>query len=293
MDNSPETKKTPTTPAGTNAGKPAAPVAATQPAAPSSAPAPAKPAEPSPEPAKPTEPAKSAKNEGYKTANIGKWKSQQEDYFAKQNQAHSEKKAKQKAARKKALPFIIAGVAIVVIALGTWGVVSLINYLNRPTLEETASDPSVISGNSSAAIKNYQDYLQQVYNEALNAAMAEEGTDEPTDEAKQKANEALSDAVANTANTEAGEKYRDAMRFSEMMVYYDTWQCDGIMRLENQINPGNLNLESQYRYNLAIQNCYQVRGDTKRADELWKTVIELYGQVYEGDTGRLREGVSD
>lgn len=284
MDNSPETKKTAATSAPTSANTEQS--AKTQTAVKMPSPAQTEPAKATP--AQVAEPDKS-----FKTANIGKWKSKQEDFFAKQNQERSEKKAKHKATRKKALPFIITGAVIIVVALGTWGIISLVNYLNRPTLDETASDPSVIAGNSSAAIKNYQDYLQQVYNDALSAAMAEEGAIEPTDEAKKKANEALSDAVANTANTEAGEKYRDAMRFSEMMVYYDTWQCDGILRLENQINPSSLNLESQYRYTLALQNCYQVRGDTKRADELWKSVVELYGQVYIGDTGVLREGVSD
>lgn len=273
MDNSPETKKT------------------QAPAAPANS-APAKPA-----PAN-TATGKSAEApDTYKAANIGQWKSKQEDYFAKQNQERSEKKAKQKATFKKILPFAIVFGVLVVVGLGTWGVISLVNYINRPTLEETASDPSVISGNSSEAIKNYQDYLQKVYNDALAAAMAEEGTsidtDLPSEEAVKKANEALSDAVANTAATEAGEKYRDAMLLSEMIVYYDTWQCDNILRLENQINPDNLNLQGQYRYNLALQNCYQVRGDTERANNLWKKVTELYGQVYYGESGTLREGVEE
>lgn len=267
MDNSPETKKT-QTPAAP-AGKPAASPTV---AAADSAPA-------------------------YKTANIGQWKSKQEDYFAKQNKERSEQKAKRKATFKKILPFAIAFGVLVVVGLGAWGIISLINYINRPTLEETASDPSVISGNSSEAIKNYQNYLQKVYNDALATAMTEEGasidTDLASDEAKKKANEALSNAVANTANTEAGEKYRDAMRLSEMLVYYDTGQWDNILRLENQINPDNLNLQGRYHYYLALQNCYQIRGDTKRADELWKTVTELYGQVYEGESGILREGVAE
>lgn len=270
MDNSPETKKAQTSAA------PAKAAPASKPAVTPSA-----------------TPAKAAPASDYKTANIGQWKSKQEDYFAKQNQERSEKKAKKKATFKKILPFAIAFGVLVVVGLGTWGIISLVNYLNRPTLEETASDPSIISGNSSEAIKNYQDYLQKVYNDALASAMAEEGTDTATDEAKQKANEALSAAVSNTANTEAGEKYRDAMRLSEMLVYYDTWQCDNILRLEHQINPANLNLQGQYRYNLALQNCYQVSGDSKRADELWKTVTELYSQVYNGDTGTLREGVEE
>lgn len=273
MDNSPETKKT------------------QAPAAPANS-APAKPAPANTATSKPAE-----TPDTYKAANIGQWKSKQEDYFAKQNQARSEKKAKQKATFKKILPFAIAFGVLIVVGLGTWGVISLVNYLNRPTLEETASDPSVISGNSSEAIKNYQDYLQQVYNDALAAAMAEEGTnidtDLPSEEAVKKANEALSGAVANTAATEAGEKYRDAMLLSEMIVYYDTWQCDNILRLENQINPDNLNLQGQYRYNLALQNCYQVRGDTERANNLWKKVTELYGQVYYGESGTLREGVEE
>lgn len=268
MDNSPETKKTQAPAAPTNSA--------------SASTATSKPAEAS---------------NTYKTANIGQWKSKQEDYFAKQNQERSEKKSKRKATFKKVLPFAIAFGIIVVVGLGTWGVISIINYINRPTLEETASDPSVISGNSSEAIKNYQDYLQKVYNDALAAAMAEEGTSIdislPSDEAKKKANEALSEAVANTAGTEAGEKYRDAMLLSEMIVYYNSGQYDDILRLENQINPDNLNLQSRYRYYLALQNSYQVRGDTKRADELWKTVTELYGQVYNGESGTLREGVEE
>ena len=273
MDNSPENKK---------AQAPAAPAKA----APANANATA--------PAKlPTAPDKATTTSDYKTANIGQWKSKQEDLFAKQNKERSEKKAKKKATFKKALPFMIVFGVLLVVGLGTWGVISLINYLNRPTLEETASDPSIIAGNSSEDIKNYQDYLQKVYNDALASAMTEEGTDVATDEAKAKANEALSEAVANTAATEAGEKYRDAMRLSEMLVYYDTWQCDHILRLEDQINPDNLNLQGQYRYNLALQNCYQVRGDTKRADELWRKVTELYGQVYEGESGILREGVAE
>lgn len=280
MDNSPETKKVQTPAASANS----TPVKATPPA---SAPANNLAAAPS------TVPAKNAPDNHYKTANIGQWKSKQEDYFAKQNKERSEKKAKKKATFKKIFPFALVFGILIVIGLGTWGVISLVNYINRPTIEETASDPSIISGNSSEAIKNYQDYLQRIYNDALASAMAEEGTDIATDEAKKKANEAMSEAVANTANTEAGEKYRDAMLLSEMLVYYDTWQCDNILHLEDQINPSNLNLQGQYRYNLALQNCYQVRGDTKRADELWRTVTELYGQVYNGDTGTLREGVEE
>jgi len=279
MDSSPETKKTQTPAASADSASAKTTLAS----APASKPA----ATPS------AAPAKTPTANDYKTANIGQWKSKQEDYFAKQNRERSEKKAKQKATFKKILPFAIIFGVIIVLGLGTWGVISLINYINRPTLEETASDPSVISGNSSEAIRNYQDYLQKVYNDALASAMAEEGTDEATDEAKKKANDALSNAVANTANTEAGEKYRDAMRLSEMLVYYDTWQCDNILRLENQINPDNLNLQGRYRYYLALQNCYQARGDTKRADDLWRTVTDIYGQVYEGDSGILREGVEE
>lgn len=283
MDNSPETKKNQATTASAAPAN-SATVKATPPtSAPVNKPA----ATPS------TAPAKSAPASDYKTANIGQWKSKQEDYFAKQNKERSEKKAKKKATFKKIFPFALVFGILIVIGLGTWGVISLVNYINRPTIEETASDPSIISGNSSEAIKNYQDYLQRIYNDALASAMAEEGTDIATGEAKKKANEAMSEAVANTANTEAGEKYRDAMLLSEMLVYYDTWQCDNILHLEDQINPSNLNLQGQYRYNLALQNCYQVRGDTKRADELWKTVTELYSQVYNGDTGTLREGVEE
>lgn len=283
MDNSPETKKVQTPAASANS----APTKATPASTPASKPATTPAVAPS------SASAKTASANDYKTANIGRWKSKQEDYFAKQNQERSEKKAKKKATFKKALPFMIVFGVLVVVGLGTWGVISLINYINRPTLEETASDPSIISGNSSEAIRNYQDYLQKVYNDALASAMAEEGTDVASDEAKKKANDALSNAVANTASTEAGEKYRDAMRLSEMLVYYDTWQCDNILRLENQINPDNLNLQGQYRYYLALQNCYQARGDTERADNLWRTVTEIYGQVYEGDTGILREGVEE
>lgn len=264
MDNSPETKKTQAPAAPTNSA--------------SASTATSKPAEAS---------------NTYKTANIGQWKSKQEDYFAKQNQERSEKKSKRKATFKKILPFAVVFGVLLVVGLGTWGVISLINYINRPTLDETASDPSVISGNSSEAIRNYQSYLQKIYNDALATAMAEEGTDVASDEAKKKANEALSDAVSNTANTEAGEKYRDAMLLSEMIVYYNSGQYDNILRLENQINPDNLNLQSQYRYYLALQNSYQVRGDTERANSLWRKVTELYGQVYNGESGTLREGVEE
>lgn len=260
MDNSPETKKPAAAPASANAN-----VTPSQPAA----------------------------EHDYKTANIGKWKSKQEDFFAKQNQARSEKKAKQKATLKKLLPFAIACVALVVLGLGTWGVISLVNYLNRPTIDETATDPSVISGSSAEAIQTYQDYLQQVYDEALAAAMAEEGLSEASDTAKAEANAAVSDAMAHSASTEAGDKYRDAMRLAEMMVYFDTWQCDKILGLEHQINPDNLNLYSQYHYYVALQNCYQAAGNLARANELWRTVTELYGKVYTGESGVLREGVTE
>lgn len=285
MDNSPETKKAQTSAASAKATPASKPASTGKPVV-------------TPSPTLSTAPAKAAPaDSNYKTANIGQWKSKQEDYFAKQNQERKEKKAKQKATFKKALPFLITFGVLIVVGLGTWGIISLVNYLNRPTLEETASDPSIISGNSSEAIRSYQDYLQQVYNDALASAMAEEGAnidiDPVSDEAKKKANEALSAAVSNTANTEAGEKYRDAMRLSEMLVYYDTWQCDNILHLENQINPDNLNLQGQYHYYLSLQNCYQDRGDTERADNLWRTVTEIYGQVYEGDSGILREGVEE
>lgn len=274
MDNSPENKK------AQSSATPVSSVSASNPAT-------------TPSPASAATSAKPAPANDYKTANIGQWKSKQEDYFAKQNQERNEKKTKRKATFKKILPFAIAFGVLAVVGLGTWGIISLINYINRPTLEETASDPSIISGSSSEAVKSYQAYLQQVYNDALASAMAEEGTDVASDEAKKKANEALSNAIANSANTEAGEKYRDAMLFSEMMVYYNTGQWDNILRLEKQIDSDNLNLESRYRYYLALQNCYQMRGDTERANSLWRIVTELYGQVYTGESGVLREGADE
>lgn len=220
MDNSPETKKAPTE------------------AAPASAPAP-----------QPAAPAKTSSTDDYKTANIGKWKSKQEDYFAKQNQERSDKKAKRKATFKKILPFAIAFGVVVVVGLGTWGVISLINYINRPASEETTPDPSVITGKSSQDIYRYQAYLQQVYDDSDDSI------------------EAVSQAVANTLETSNGQQYSAEVALAEMLLFQRNEHYEETIDRGLNLNPDVLDTEQKIIYYNMLSYCYSMIGNEEKSAE--------------------------
>lgn len=203
---------------------------------------------PSTSPSAPVAPA----NINFSADKIGQWAAKQEKPFAAQNQKEKAEKAKRTHARKKALPFIIICIVLVLLLIG--GIITLIIALNNPSSKVEAPE---IYGSSDNDIYEYQDALSKVYQDNDNNL------------------DAVSEAVDKTLATESGQANVAQVRLGEAYFYGANAEYQRAIDALANVEPSRLSLDQQIMYYDTLYLCNMFLGNGELADEYGKKVYEL------------------
>lgn len=197
----------------------------------------------------------------FKTKDIGKWKSKQENPFAAQNRQAAAKEQQKARERQKIAPLWIALGSIIVTGLAIFGLAALIITLTRPP-----EDTPPINGESAQDVISYRDILQNFYNQS-------DGT---TEEKRAQ----VSQLVENTLNTNDGKRYADQVKLAEAIFYSNNNLPDEAIKVAEGLDPNQFNLEQKLDYYNVLYYSYALKGNYEKAQEYTKIVYQLSGDLY-------------
>ncbi len=206
-----------------------------------------------------------AKDVNFRTENIGKWASQQENPFEKQNRERQAELEQRRTAWHKYRPPIVVAACIVFAGLVTWGMVAVIMAMvNRPEYVPT------IAGGSYEDITDYTEKLQQIQ---------QENPDNPN---------IIQETVDKTLETADGEQYVNQVLLAQMAYYYDNITCDEVIGMKDKIDISKLSGERRVSYYNMLYSCYDFLGMKEEAREYSRLAVEL-SQLIRGDNTYANE----
>lgn len=194
-------------------------------------------------------------NVQFKTKDIGRWASMQENPFAEQNRKAAERRQEVTKKRLKVAPAVIATISVIVIAFGIWGLVSLvIHVVNNWPKEEVVAE--VIEGNSQEDISKYRDILQNFYNQHNNL-------------------ESVQDVVNTTLDSESGQQYPEAVKIAESNFYVFNGFYQEAIDAALSIDESKLTDEQKVQYYNTFSYGYTMLEDTEKAQEYKQKLYDL------------------
>lgn len=198
----------------------------------------------------------------FKSADIGRWASQQENPFAAQNRETLAKKQERDAKRKKTAPFVIIIASIAAVAVGVVGLVVLINILTRP---ESVELPAEISGNTIEDMTNYQDALQNIFNNF-------DGTDQ------EKAQE-IDQIINEVLETGSSEQYKNEIKLSQAFLYFNNGLCSDVVVAGKQIDAMGLDKHNRLLYYNLMYYCYEQIGEGELSLDYENKLFDLSNEM--------------
>ncbi len=196
----------------------------------------------------------------FKTSNIGKWASKQENPFAKQNRERQAKKQARNKKRQKAAPYVVAVCGIVAVGLGIWGLVVLIGALTYSPINEDLS----LGGNGAVEI---QKGAQEVFDKHLQAGAnpgnsgnngssgsSDGDSNNATTESEQKANEAVQEYFEGWQNSTSDEAKKAQLQLVEMEFYYNNGQFGTVLNMFDKVNKDALSESEQGQFYGMLMN---------------------------------------
>lgn len=206
-----------------------------------------------------------AEDVNFRTENIGKWASQQENPFAKQNRERQAELERRRTSWHKYRPPIVVAACIIFTGLVTWGMVAVIMAMvNRPEYVPT------IAGGSYEDITDYTEKLQQIQ---------QENPDNPN---------IIQETVDKTLETADGEQYVNQVLLAQMAYYYDNITCDEVIGMKDKIDISKLSGERRVSYYNMLYSCYDFLGMKEEAREYSRLAVEL-SQLIRGDNTYANE----
>lgn len=188
----------------------------------------------------------------FTTKNIGKWASRQENPFAEQNRKAAAKKQKANEARKKATPFVAIIAAIITVGVAIFGLVMLVIGLINSTPE--APEPPTIAGDSAQDLNDYQDILNNLYNQRPDASVEDRLQD-------------VQNTIDNTLKTESGKEYANQVLLAQAMFYFDNSMYDRVVNVSQQVDENKLSDENKLLYYNIAYYSYERIGNPDMANE--------------------------
>lgn len=211
----------------------------------------------------------------FKSDNIGRWASKQENPFAEQNRKSQAKKQKQAEQRKKSAPFVVAVVGVLAVAAGVCGlvflVISLIN--SRPTLPDDLTL-------GSAGAEEIQDQAQAIYKEQIEKFYNQNQTggtiESPSDQAKEDAANAVSDYFDNQKNIADTESAVIDLSIIEMQTYAYQGMPNKIIEVGESMNEEAMSdLQKRQVWGL-LSDAYYSINDAERGDYYLELMLGDY-----------------
>lgn len=199
----------------------------------------------------------------FKAENIGKWASKQENPFAEQNRKNEAKKRREAEQSKKAAPVvaIILGVAATLAAVVGLVILIVVLINNQPKLD----DVPTIAGNTTQDIVNYQQTLQNFYN----------NSDKPQEEKVQEVDQ----FVQSTLSTGNGRRYEKEIRIAQAALYMNNGLYNDAIRVLDGVNPDGLGLDQQQMFYNILYYCYAAMGDYDKANEYTQILYEIINNL--------------
>ncbi len=200
-------------------------------------------------------------NVNFRTENIGKWASQQENPFEKQNRERQAELESRRASWHKYRPPIVVAACAVFAGLVTWGIVAVIMAMvNRPEYVPT------ISGNTFQDITDYAEKLQEIQ---------KENPDNPN---------IIQETVDKTLETADGEQYTNEVLLAQMSYYYQNITCEDVIGMKDKIKVKALPGERQVSYYSMLYQCYDYLKMPEEAKQYRQLAIELSQLIREDNS---------
>lgn len=205
----------------------------------------------------------------FKSDNIGRWASKQENPFAEQNRKTAAKKQQQAEQRKKAAPFVVVVVSIVAVVAAVCGLVFLIIALinSRPTLP----DDLTMGSDGAAEISNE---AQSVYDEYL--ASSEGQSDE---ERLQGALEAAKKFFNSKKGLTTNESVKTDLQVLEMQLYNNNAQPQAIIDMSADLNFDAMNEEQRGQCYSMLLNAAVDTDNTELSQYYMEKILEFNGSI--------------
>lgn len=197
----------------------------------------------------------SQKSVQFKTQDIGRWASMQENPFAEQNRKTAEKSREAAKQRLKIAPAVIATVSVIVIALGLWGLVSLIIHVVE-TWPKDEPVAEVIEGNSQEDISKYRDILQNFYNQHNNL-------------------QTVQDVVSSTLESDSGQQYPEAVKIAESSFYMTNGFYQEALDAALSIDESKLDNEQKVTYYNVLSSSYFRTDQPDKSQEYAELLYDL------------------
>lgn len=222
----------------------------------------------------------------FKTSDIGRWASQQESPFARQNRERQAKKQERNKQRQKAAPYIIVISSVIAVGLAVWGLVVLVVKLtNQPEDFNPSTYAPEIAGTSAEDVNNYRDLLQNFYNNQQAAIIGVSGdnngsgesggnTGEIDNEVQDKLFDDVNKVVQNTLDTPGGQENANAVKLAQMGFCMANGCYQQAVDAAQGIDVTKYTPEQRNSYYNILANCYYWLGDKDKAAEYFNMPYE-------------------
>lgn len=207
----------------------------------------------------------------FKSDNIGRWVSKQENPFAEQNRKTQAKKQKQAEQRKKSAPFVVAVVGVLAVAAGVCGlvflVISLIN--DRPTLPDDLAL-------GSAGATEIQDEAQSIYDDSLANSSGQNDEERMKD-----ALEAAKNFFNSKKSLATDEATKNDLDVLEMQLYSDNDQLQAVIDMGESLDFDAMGEEQRGQcYSMLLNAAYNA-GDVELGQYYLEKILEYNDSMTE------------
>lgn len=206
-------------------------------------------------------PDKNDQNVQFKTEDIGRWASRQEDPFAEQNRKTAAKKQERNRKRQKVAPiFIIIASAILSIAAVVGLVFLIIHLVSDPLPENITPGSTGATEVGQSAQDVYNKYLESFYNKNQGENGEDKGSIEnPSEEAINGALNAVEDYFNNRTDSVSEESKRIDLVIIEMGIYAKNDQPEKVIEAGKKVDAGNMSDEQKAPYwGMLMNACFNL-----------------------------------
>lgn len=229
----------------------------------------------------------------FQTQNIGRWASQQEDPFAKQNRERAEKEQHQTRKRRIALIVTAIVAGILLLAAVIFGVVMLvINLTKTPPSEDFTPGSEAAVAVTENAQQIYDDYIAKFYNQHTSGSSIDDsddssdssdGTtvtvtgsvDNPSPEAVQGAIAAVNEYFAQQSADIQNDIQQNNYKFIQMNFYNDNGQSEDVISIANEMNIDILDEDQKAQCYGMLMNAYTNIGDMENSDYYFQLLLNI------------------
>lgn len=202
----------------------------------------------------------------FKTENIGRWASKQENPFAEQNRKTDAKKKKRQAKVRKSFPVVMSMLTGSLAILLVFCIVMLaMTIANAP---KTIKLPE-IDGDTAQSIIDYREMLQQMFDQ--------ENTDDSGDEVVSV--DDINNAINASIRGERDREKQNAVRLAQLSFYVNNDLFSEAVELGGSLDPDSMTLEQRSLFYNAMAYSLHAVGNEEESVRYYGLASAIVGEI--------------